>query len=143
MSNNSHTGWSTFGYPIYVNVNQGADLRRQFNADTFDQSNPAAAGKGYFDPRAFTNPPYGQLGTGPGYFKELRGFGEAFEDLGIMKNVRAGANYRIQIRFELINVFNRRYFAEPERAIGNPLFGHVVSTTGQPRQGQLGLRLAW
>jgi outer membrane receptor protein involved in Fe transport len=60
-----------------------------------------------------------------------------------MKNIRGGDRYRIQIRFELINAFNRRYFADPVTTIGNPLFGQVISTTGQPRQGQLGLRLEW
>ena len=89
VSNNAHTGWSTFGYPIYVNVNPNADLRSQFNSDTFNQANPGAAGNRYFDPAAFTNPSYGELGTGPGLFDELRGFGGAFEDLGVMKEFRA------------------------------------------------------
>ena len=142
VSNNAYTGWSTFGYPIYVNVKPDADLQSQFNSDAFDQTNPAAAGNRYFDPTAFTNPTYGELGTGPGFFKDLRGFGGAFEDLGIMKDFRTD-RYRVQIRFELINMFNRRYFADPVTAIGNPQFGQVISTTGQPRQGQLGLRFEW
>jgi hypothetical protein len=143
VSNNSYTGWSTFGYPIYANVDPNADLRSQFDPDAFDQTNTAAAGNRYFDPKAFSNPSYGQLGAGPGFLEQLRGFGGAYEDLGIMKNIRGGDRYRVQIRFELINAFNRRYFADPVTSIGNPLFGQVISTTGQPRQGQLGLRLEW
>lgn len=60
-----------------------------------------------------------------------------------MKNVRFANRHRMQIRFEVINLFNRRYFANPVTDIGSPLFGQVVSTTGQPRQGQLGVRFEW
>jgi hypothetical protein len=49
----------------------------------------------------------------------------------------------VQIRFEMINLFNRGYFANPVTDIGSALFGQVVSTTGQPRQGQLGVRFTW
>jgi outer membrane receptor protein involved in Fe transport len=143
LSRNSYTGWSTFGYPIYVNVDPNGNFDRQFKAGNFDQANPGAAGNRYFDPAAFSNPPYGELGQGPGQFAQLRGFGSAFEDFGIMKNVRFSHRVQAQIRFEMINVFNRRYFANPVTDIGSPLFGHVVSTTGQPRQGQLGVRFTW
>lgn len=143
LSTNSYTGWSDFGYPIYVNADPSGNFNRQFEAGNFDQANPDAAGNRYFDPGAFSNPPYGELGEGPGQFAQLRGFGGVYEDFGIMKNVRLSNRYRIQIRFEMINVFNRHYFANPLTDIDSPLFGQVNSTTGQPRQGQLGIRLEW
>jgi hypothetical protein len=143
LSRNSYTGWSTFGYPIYVNADPNGNFDRQFNAGNFDQANPQAEGNRYFDPAAFSNPPYGELGKGPGSFKQLRGFGGAYEDFGIMKNVRFANRYQAQIRFEMINLFNRGYFANPVTDIGSALFGQVVSTTGQPRQGQLGVRFTW
>jgi hypothetical protein len=142
-SRNSYTGWSTFGYPIYVNADPNGNFNRQFNAGNFDQANPRAEGNRYFDPRAFSNPAYGELGTGPGHFKQLRGFGGMYEDFGIMKNLALGNRYQVQIRFEMINLFNRAYYANPVTDIGSPLFGQVTSTTGQPRQGQLGVRFTW
>jgi hypothetical protein len=47
------------------------------------------------------------------------------------------------VRFELINIFNRKYFSNPITAIANPNFGNVISLTGEPRQGQVGLRFEW
>jgi hypothetical protein len=139
VSNSYYAGWSDFGYPIYVNANPSGDYSRQFRGN-FDQKDAASPGNRYFDPKLFSNPAYGEFGTGPGYFKQLRGFGAAYEDLGIMKNISFGDRYNLQIRFELINVFNRHYYSDPVTDIGDPLFGQVVSTTGQPRQGQLGIR---
>lgn len=143
LSRNRYTGWSDFGYPIYVNADPNGNFDRQFNAGNFDQADPTAAGNRYFDPSAFSNPPYGELGTGPGYFKQLRGFGGAYEDFGLMKNVSLSNRHRVQIRFEIINLFNRRYFMNPVTDIGSNLFGQVTGTTGQPRQGQLGVRFEW
>lgn len=139
VSNRYYAGWTDFGYPIYVNANPNGDYSRQFSGD-FDQKNASAPGNRYFDPTLFSNPAHGEFGSGPGYFERLRGFGRAYEDLGIMKNISIGDRYNLQIRFELINVFNRHYYADPVTNIGNPLFGQVVSTTGEPRQGQLGIR---
>jgi hypothetical protein len=138
-SNSYYAGWTDFGYPIYVNANPSGDFSGQFSGN-FDQTNAASPGNRYFDPKAFSNPAYGEFGTGPGYFKQLRGFGAAYEDVGIMKNIAIGDRYNLQVRFELINVFNRHYYDDPETDIGSPLFGQVVSTTGSPRQGQLGIR---
>ena len=73
----------------------------------------------------------------------LRGFGGAYEDLGIIKDIRFG-RYTAQVKFEVINVFNRHYFADPETNVGSPYFGQVTSLGGQtPRQGQLGVRFQW
>ena len=70
----------------------------------------------------------------------MRGFGWAGEDFGLMKNFTFGSRYSLQFRFELINVFNRHYYTDPVTDIGSPYFGYVTSTTGQPRQGQVGIR---
>jgi hypothetical protein len=143
VSSNSYTGWSTYGYPIYANADPNGNFDKQFNPDTFDIKNPASPSNRYFDKTAFSNPAYGQFGTGPGYFEQLRGFGWANEDLGLMKNFRFGGRYRAQIRFELINVFNRMHFSNPVTTINNANFGNVISLTGTPRQGQIGLRFEW
>jgi hypothetical protein len=138
-SNNYLPGWY---WPIYVNADPSGDYSRQFDGN-FDQSNPTADGNLYFKPGNFSNPAYGEYGEGPGRFEQVRGFGWAGEDIGLLKNFRFGDRYRLQVRFELINAFNRHYYSNPTTNIGNDNFGYVVSTTGTGRQGQVGIRFEW
>lgn len=142
-SSASYTGWSTYGYPIYVNADPSGNFSNQFNPDTFNIAKPGDAGNRYFDPKAFSNPAYGEFGKGPRFFAQLRTFGRTYENLGLLKNFRVVGRSRAQIRFELINIFNRKYFSNPVTAIANPNFGNVISLTGEPRQGQVGLRFEW
>jgi hypothetical protein len=139
-SSNSYGGWM---YPIYANVNAGVPLEGSFDGARFNPAKTQDPANRYFNPAAFSNPTYGELGTGPARLANLRGFGGAYEDLGIVKDIRVG-RYTAQVKFELINVFNRHYFADPETNLGSPSFGYVTSAGAQPpRQGQLGLRLQW
>jgi hypothetical protein len=139
-SSNSYAGWS---YPIYANVNPGVPFDGDFDGSRFDPSQPAASTNRYFNPAAFSNPAYGDLGSGPARLDDLRGFGGAYEDLGVIRDIRFGG-VRAQVRLELINLFNRRYFADPEANLGSPFFGQVTSFGWQtPRQGQVGLSLRW
>jgi len=57
-----------------------------------------------------------------------------------MKNFTFGSRYSLQFRLEMINIFNRHYYTNPMTNIGSQYFGYVTSTTGQPRQGQVGIR---
>ncbi len=139
-SNNYIAGWSDFGYPIYVNADPSGNYDVMFDGGDYDASSQKAAGNQYFDPANFKNPAYGEFGEGPGRFEQLRGHGWAGEDLGLMKNFTFGSRYSLQFRLELINVFNRHYYTDPMTNIGSPYFGYVTSTTGQPRQGQVGIR---
>jgi hypothetical protein len=75
-----------------------------------------------------------------GRFEQLRDFGFAGEDLGLMKSFSFGKRYRLQVRLELLNVFNRHDYTDPITDISSPYFGYVTGVTGQPRQGQLGIR---
>jgi hypothetical protein len=143
ISSASYTGWSTYGYPIYVNADPNGNFGNQFNPDSFDIAAPGGAGNRYFDPKAFSNPAYGEFGKGPRFFEQLRSFSRSYEDLGLLKNISVAGRFRAQVRFELINVFNRKYFSNPITAISNPNFGNVISLTGEPRQGQVGLRFEW
>lgn len=143
LSSNSYTGWSTYGYPIYANVDPNGNFSNQFNSDSFDIKNAASPSNRYFDPKAFSNPAYGEFGTGPRAFEQLRGFNRSYEDLGVMKDFRFGGRYRVQVRFELLNMFNRKYFSNPVTTINSANFGNVISLTGTPRQGQIGLRFEW
>jgi hypothetical protein len=139
-SSNAYAGWS---YPIYANVNPGVPLDGHFDGSRFDPSTPSDPANQYFNPAAFSNPAYGDLGTGPARMASLRGFGGAYEDLGVIRDIRFG-RMSAQLRFEMINVFNRRYYADPETNLGSPFFGQVTSFGAQtPRQGQVGVRLRW
>jgi hypothetical protein len=139
-SSNSYAGWQ---YPIYANRNPEISLERQFDSSAFNPAKPADPANRYFDPRAFSNPAYGELGTGPGRFEQLRGFGNAYEDLGIVKEFAVG-HVRAQVKLEVINLFNRQYFADPDTRVGSPNFGQVTTLGWQPpRQGQLGIRFDW
>lgn len=139
-SSNSYAGWP---YPIYANRNPNVSLEPSFDAERFNPTDLNDPANRYFDPTAFSNPAYGDLGAGPGRFAALRGFGGAYEDLGIVKDFRLG-RYRAQVKFEMINVLNRRYFADPETNLGSPNIGQVVALGWQtPRQGQLGVRFEW
>lgn len=139
-SSNAYAGWT---YPIYANVNAGVPLEGSLDTSHFNPAAPLDPANNYFNPKAFSNPPYGELGTGPARIANLRGFGGAYEDLGIIKDIRFG-RYTAQVRFEVFNVFNRRYLADPDTNLGSASFGQVTSVGSQPpRQGQLGVRLQW
>ena len=135
-SNNYMAGWD---YPTYVNANPNGNFDVKFDGN-FDAGNQGATSNQYFDKSNFSNPAYGEFGQGPGRFEQLRGFGWAGEDLGLMKSFTFGSRYSLQLRLEMINVFNRHYYTNPVTDIGSPYFGNVTSTTGQPRQGQVGIR---
>ena len=109
--------------------------------------NPAvqnAPGNRYFNPAAFSNPSGHQLGNGKRFYSELRGFGYANEDLGLIKDFEIKEHAKFQLRAELLNVFNRHHFADPNTNLGNSTtFGNVTAVTGSPRVVQFGLRMEW
>ena len=105
----------------------------------------------YFDPRFFTLPAAGTLGTGVGR-DSLRAPGLLNVDLAISKNVNLGKGPYVQLRAEVFNVFNRVNFAPPNPVIFiatpdggaayNPSAGQITSA-GPPRQMQLGMKLVF
>ncbi|MDA2930388.1 TonB-dependent receptor [Acidobacteria bacterium AH-259-O06] len=129
---------------VYANVESNANVNTDFDGKGFnpgDQSDPA---NNYFDASAFSSPAWGKLGNGQLRYDELRGFGFANEDIGLMKYWRFGEDARLQFRIEMLNVFNRHHFQDPRTRITNTAtFAQVISTTGLPRNLQLGLRLNW
>jgi hypothetical protein len=98
----------------------------------------------YFDRSAFANPTNHKLGNGKRRYEELRGFGWCSEDIGILKYWRFTEAANLQFRLELINVFNRHYYANPNTGLANTTnFGYVTGMTGTPRNVQFGLRLGF
>lgn len=130
---------------VYANVSSSANLSsRYFDPAKFNPGKSNDPANRYFDPSAFSQPAYGKLGNGKRIYEDLRGFGYANEDLGIMKYWRITEKARMQFRMEMLNVFNRHSFENPKTTISNKTtFGQVLSTTGLPRNIQMGLRVNW
>jgi hypothetical protein len=129
---------------IYADYNPSVDLGRKFESSKFNPSFPNASGNLYFNAAAFSNPKGQKLGNGKRHYSELRGFGFAGEDIGLIKYFQFHEQASFQLRAELLNAFNRHYFADPNTNMGDATtFGYVTSTKGSSRTIQVGLRLSW
>lgn len=104
----------------------------------------------WFDPAAFVLQPAGTLGnSGRGAF---RGPNLRTVDLAAVRNLSLAAGRRLELRFEVFNLFNRANFGNPTLIAfagtadnEQPLatFGRIRSTVTSARQIQLGVRLAF
>ncbi len=142
-SNNNYAGWAYYS-AVYPNVDPNANFSRKFHADKFNAANSGDPGNRYFDGQGFSNPAYGEFGTGPLYSTKLRGFGRKDESVSILKNFWIRERFRLQFRAEFTNIFNRHYFNNPDADINSPTFGQVQTVSGdKPREGQLGIRVDW
>jgi hypothetical protein len=66
--------------------------------------------------------------------------GYADVDAGVQKDMAVGARARLELRWEIFNVFNRVNFDVPNRIFGTSNFGRIFSA--QPaRQMQFGIKL--
>ena len=136
--------WS-WGYPawagVYPNVNKNGDFGRKFNGTQFAGTLKSM----YFDPTNFTQPQDGTLGTGPEIVGSLRGFGSASENLTILKytSFGPGERFKLSIRVEFYDLFNRHYYQNPITDITSPEFGYVTDVQGTSRNGQFGARFTW
>jgi hypothetical protein len=62
--------------------------------------------------------------------------------ISVFKNTRVSGNKTVQLRFELFNPFNTRYYGGPNTTITSTQFGKITPNQFNfPRTGQLGLRL--
>ncbi len=66
--------------------------------------------------------------------------GYANVDAGLQKNVELASGVRIQLRWEIFNLFNRANFDVPNRIAFTPNFGRIFSA-GSARQMQLGVKV--
>lgn len=132
---------------VYANIDSTCDLK--INSD-------ARVGEYYFNPACFSNPANGSFGNAPGYLEQLRNPGIATEDIGLNKALSFGRDgrYKLSLRAQFFNAFNRHRFGTPNTSIGEmeadgvtPKFGKITSAnltgTPGPRQGQLGVRFTW
>jgi hypothetical protein len=97
----------------------------------------------YFNTVDFSQPaPYtfGNVGRNLG---NLRGPGLENLDLAIYKDISIRERLHLTIRGEAFNLTNTPEFANPDTNLQDPTFGAITSQFNQPRQIQLGLRLAF
>ncbi len=136
-----YPGWDG---AVYADWNRSADLSRKFDTTRFNpgvQNDPVNL---YFDRSAFSNPTSHKLGNGMRRYEGLRGFGWSNEDVGLLKYWHFKERANLQFRAEILNLFNRHHFANPNTGLANQTnFGFVTGMTGSPRNIQLGLRLGW
>lgn len=125
---NSNTGRSTLGF--------GANDRPDRLGDgSLDDRSPDR----WFNSAAFAIPAFGSFGNAGRNI--LDGPGRQNVNLGIMKHLPLGrSEWRLQLRAEAFNLFNRANFNLPDAFVGSPTFGQVV-TADSPRRCQFGVRL--
>jgi hypothetical protein len=139
-SSNYYPGWNG---AVYSNVASGADFSRRFEGEQLDLANPANPINQYFDPSPFSNPAFGSFGNSGPYVPALKGFGTYNQDLAIIKEFRMGDRFRLQLRGEFMDCFNRHYYSNPDTSITSKYFGQVQSVSATSRRGQVGARLEW
>ncbi|MDR3762792.1 MAG: carboxypeptidase regulatory-like domain-containing protein [Acidobacteriota bacterium] len=137
-STNSYPGFAS----VYVNLAKNCSLHRgSYKLNGY-----------YLNSACFENPTTGQLGTAGNYLSGARNPGLATEDVGVHKAFSFGpeAQYRLALRMEFFNVFNRHQMGSPDTGLsdydsnGNPLFGKVTAYGSQGgRIGQFGARFTF
>ena len=93
----------------------------------------------WFDKAAYSVAPAGTQGTAGR--NTLRGPGTQLVNFSVIKRFPAG-HARMELRGEIFNLLNHANFAPPDGNISNVTAG-VISTAGDGRNTQLGLRVSW
>lgn len=139
-------------YPLwattYVNYNLTGYHGSTFNQNNFQEptgANQTPGADQYFPSSIASNPAYGQLGSGPARIDAIRGFGIASENVSLLKDTAFGVDgrYKLQLRLEFYNIFNRHSFQQPNTDISSSMFGYVTGVNSAPRNGQFGLRFVF
>jgi hypothetical protein len=143
MSVDSSNGYPGLYTSTYSNVAKGADLSRHFSDPKIDLANLGDPANRYFNPAGFSNPTYGDFGTGGPWIAGLNGFGSASENVAAYKNFQIRERMTLQFRVEFYNTFNRKSFCNPDTGISDTYFGQVTCVGGTPRNGQLVARFEW
>lgn len=73
----------------------------------------------------------------------LRGPSQKRVDLSVARRLPLGDRVRVELRWEVFNLFNTVNFAMPENNFDSIDFGRITSTVGGPRVSQFGVRVAF
>lgn len=123
--------------------NAGASRPDRLKSGRLDKPDPArwfdtsfnVAGAAWAVPRQFT---FGNAGR-----NILYGPARVNLDWSLFKDLSWSERWRLQFRAEFFNLFNTPQFDLPNASIGDPGAGRITAIVGNPRQVQLGLRLAF
>jgi len=136
-SNPMPNGWNGGQRP---NVMPGPMKAASFDSSRFNFANTAAPENTYVNKALFSDPPPLTLGNAAVRYGRIRGFWTRNEDFGLLKNFRIQERWRLQLRAEFLNAFNRHTLGGINTNITSPLFGQVTSVSGN-RTVQLGMRM--
>jgi len=123
-----------------LNIAPGAMVSATFSKENFNFADTNSASNTYINKSLFSDPAPYTLGTAAHYYTQARGFGVINEDIGLQKNHVIAEKYRVQIRAEFLNLFNRSILGGIVTDFRARNFGQVTSVTGF-RSVQLGARL--
>ena len=151
-------GWQTYGI---LTLQSGRPFTVALNSN-LDQSNTGRTALGFgandrpnvtgnpelanptesmwFNTAAFSLQPFGSFGNAGRNI--LTGPGLATFNFSLLKNIQATEDLNFQFRTEFFNLFNRTNYNLPDNFFGSPTFGQITSA-GQPRRVQFGLKLLW
>ena len=119
-----------------ANIGSGPAQRPDLSCDP--NQGGAQTSRQWFDTACFTPPTPYTFGNSPRNAVLSPGYADA--DTVVQKTVDLGNGVRLQIRWEVFNLFNRTNFDVPNRLAFTPNFGRIFSA-GPARQMQFGAKL--
>jgi len=131
-------GWN--GATNRANILPGEMKASGFRKSAFELSTGTSPNNTYLNKSLFSDPAPLTLGTSAVRYTQVRSVGTINEDIGLQKNHRIREKYRIQVRVEFLNAFNRHTLGTPNTSVTSPLFGQVTGVSGN-RTVQIGARL--
>lgn len=131
-------GWN--GATNRPNVAAGELVRQDFKESQFELSTSRSPNNLYLNRELFSLPAQLTLGSGAKRYGNVREFGTTTENLTLTKSHRLAEGVNLQLRGELLNLFNRHVLGGISGDINNANFGYVTSVSGN-RQVQVSARI--
>jgi hypothetical protein len=131
-------GWN--GATNRLNIAPGAMVASDYSKNSFNFADVRSPSNTYLNKQAFSDPSPYTLGTAAHFYPQASDFGTINEDIGLQRNYVVAEKYRIQIRAEFLNFFNRSVRGGIVTDFRNLNFGQVTSISGY-RSIQFGTRL--
>jgi hypothetical protein len=133
-SSNSYPGFQA----VYANIAPNCNLT----------TGHKGIGQTFINTSCFSNPDAatGALGNGQNFQPGVRNPGFSSEDLAAHKSFSAGSDnqYKLTLRMEFYNVFNRAHLAGPITNLTDPNYGRITNyASGGGRVGQFGARFTF
>jgi hypothetical protein len=118
--------WADFVPPA------NAEFRSTFNPDTFDPINQACVCNRMFDTSVFGTPSLIRLAIPRTASPRFALRGTSKRTRPFRRTSACGRASIVQLRFEMLNVFNRHYFGGVDLNMNNATFGNIRTATRKP-----------